>query len=269
MGRLFSLCIIAGCFCVVSFPTWAYVGAKAAFIDQVDHETIQIIVTTNRITVDAHFDGRDLYIAGVLENIDPLYSRQNRYDIVVSLEGQARPMVMREKKRNAGVWINADSLIFKNVPLFYSMVTTREIDEITSVEDYKRLSLGLSYLLLQTDEQDQEKIQTFRDELIKLQKAKGLYNEEVGGVRFGSGALFTAHFRLPANTPVGHYQVRAYLFRDGQFIDSATTTLEIVKAHIAYTIFRAAHKHSFLYGIVAVIMAVSTGFLCRLIFRKD
>ncbi|WP_455465694.1 TIGR02186 family protein [Bartonella sp. B39] len=269
MGRSFSLCIIAGCFCVVSFSMWAHVGAKAAFIDQVDHETIQIIVTTNTITVDAHFDGRDLYIAGVLENIDPLYSQQNRYDIVVSLEGQARPVVMREKKRNAGVWVNADSLIFKNVPLFYSMVTTREIEDITSVEDYKRLGLGLSYFLLQTDEQDQKKIQIFRDELIKLQKAKNLYNEEVGGVRFGSGTLFTAHFRLPANTPVGHYQARAYLFRDGQFIDSATTTLEIAKAHITYTIFQAAHKHGFLYGIVAVIVAVSTGFLCRLIFRKD
>ncbi|WP_019218991.1 TIGR02186 family protein [Bartonella florencae] len=269
MGRLFSLCVIVGCFCIVSFSALAHVGAKAAFIDPVHHETIQVIVTTNRITVDAHFDGRDLYIAGVLENIDPLYSRQNPYDVVVSLEGQARPMVMREKKRNAGVWVNADSLIFKNVPLFYSMVTTRAIDEIARVEEYKRLGLGLSYLFLQTDEQDQKKVQIFRNELIKLQTAKDLYHEEVGGVRFGSGALFTAYFRLPANIPVGHYQVRAYLFRNGQFIDSTTTTLEIVKAHIAYTIFHAAQKHSFLYGVFAVIVAMSTGFLCRLIFRKD
>ncbi|WP_019222314.1 TIGR02186 family protein [Bartonella rattaustraliani] len=269
MGRLFSLCIITSCFCIVSFFSWAHVGTKMSFIDQVNHETIQIIVTTNTITVDAHFDGRDLYIAGVLENIDPLYSRQNRYDVIVCLEGQSRPMVMREKKRNAGVWINTDSLVFKNVPLFYSMVTTRELEDIASVEDYKRLGLGLSYLSLQTDEQDQAKIRTFRDELIKSQKAKKLYNEEVGGVRFGSGILFTAHFQLPANTPVGHYKVRAYLFRDGQFIDSATTNLEIVKAHIAYTIFHAAHQHSFLYGLIAVIVAISTGFLCRLIFRKD
>ncbi|WP_375637830.1 MULTISPECIES: TIGR02186 family protein [unclassified Bartonella] len=269
MGRLFSLYIITGCFCFISFSTWSHVGTPATFIDQVDHETVQIIVTTNTITVDANFAGRDLYIAGVLENIDPLYSRQNRYDIVVSLEGQDRTMVMREKKRNAGVWVNTDSLIFKKVPLFYSMVTTREIDDITSIEDYKRLGLGLLYLPLQTDEQDQKKIQIFRDELIKLQKAKSLYYEEVGGVRFGSDTLFTAHFRLPANIPVGHYKVRAYLFRDGQFIDSATTTLEIVKAHITYTIFYAAHKYHFLYGIVAVIIAITTGFLCRLIFRKD
>lgn len=269
MGRLFSLCIIVGCFYFVSFSTWSHVGTTETFIDQVDHETVQIIVTTNTVTVDANFAGRDLYIAGVLENVDPLYFRQNRYDVVVSLEGQNRTMVMREKKRNAGVWVNTNSLIFKNVPLFYSMITTREIDDITCIENYKRLGLGLLYLPFQTDEQDQKKIQIFHDELIKLQKAKSLYYEEIGGVRFGSDKLFTAHFRLPANIPVGHYKARAYLFRDGQFIDSATTTLEIVKAHIAYTIFDIAHKYRFLYGIIAVIIAVSTGFLCRLIFRKD
>ncbi|WP_455476410.1 TIGR02186 family protein [Bartonella sp. B17] len=266
MGKLFPLCIISNLFCLVPFSTLAYVSKETA---SVNYETLQIIVTTNTITVDTYFDGRDLYIAGVLENTDPLYSRQKCYDIVVSLEGQTRSMVMREKKRNAGVWVNADSLVFENVPLFYSMVTTREIDDITSAENYRRLRLGLSYFPLQTDEQDQEKIKNFRNELIKLQKAKKLYSEEVGGVRFGSGSLFTAHFRLPANIPVGHYQVRAYLFRDGQFIDRAETTLEIVKAHIAYSIFYGAHKYSLLYGIVAVLVAIVTGFLCRFIFRKD
>ncbi|WP_332065963.1 TIGR02186 family protein [Bartonella sp. CB189] len=266
MGKLFSICIIANLFSIVSFSACAYVGQAGA---SVDSETLQIIVTTSTITVDAHFDGRDLYIAGVLENTDPLYSQQKRYDVIVSLERKTQPVIMREKKRSAGVWVNADSLIFKNVPLFYSMVTTREIDDITSAENYRRLGLGLSNFLLQTDEQDQEKVQVFRDELIKLQKAKKLYSEEVGGVRFGSGSLFTAHFRLPANIPVGDYKVRAYLFRDGRFIDSVTTTLEIVKAHIAYSIFYGAHKYSLLYGIIAVLVAVSTGFLCRFIFRKD
>lgn len=41
------------------------------------------------------------------------------------------------------------------------MVTTREIDDITSIEDYKRLGLGLLYLPLQTDEQDQKKYKAF------------------------------------------------------------------------------------------------------------
>ncbi|MCZ2204134.1 TIGR02186 family protein [Bartonella sp. A05] len=265
MGHLFPLYIIISWFCVILFSTLVHAGEKIAPISR---ETIQVIVTTNTIMVGANFSGRDLYIAGVLENMNPLFRQQNRYDVVVSLEGQSRPIIIREKKRNAGVWVNADSLIFQNAPVFYSIATTRDIRDITSAEVYKRLGLGLSYFFLQTDELDQEKIQVFRDELIKLQKAKKLYSEGIGRVHFNSGSLFIAYFPLPANVPVGRYCVRAYLFRDGQFIDSATTTLEIVKAHIAYTIFYGAHKHSVLYGIAAVFLAVVTGFLSRLIFRK-
>lgn len=266
MGRLFPLCVIVGWFCLNSFSTLAHVDENVV---PGSHETIQVIVTTNIITVGANFSGRDLYIAGVLENMNPLFRQQNRYDVVVSLEGQTRPIIIREKKRNAGVWVNADSLTFQNAPLFYSMVTTRDIRDITSAEIYRRLGLGLSYFFLQTDELDQEKVQVFRDELIKLQKSKKLYSEEIGRVRFNSGSLFTAYFRLPANVPVGHYRVYAYLFRDGQFIDCTTTTLEIVKAHIAYTIFHGAHEHSVLYGIAAVFLAIITGILSRLIFRKS
>ncbi|AGF74792.1 putative membrane protein [Bartonella australis AUST/NH1] len=266
MGKLFPLCVIVVSFYMVPLFASAQVGKRAT---PVDHETIEIIVTTSTITIGTNFSGRDLYIAGVLDNTDPLFRQQNRYDIIVSLEGQTRPMVVWEKKRNAGVWVNADSLIFKDAPLFYSMVTTREISDITSADNYRRLGLGLSYFRLQTDERDQEKIKIFRNELIKLQKAKKLYTEKVGEVHFGSASLFTAYFRLPKNVPVGPYRVRAYLFRDGQFIDKATTTLKIVKAHIAYAIFHEAHKHSFLYGIGAVLVAVATGFLCRLVFRKD
>ncbi|OPB32114.1 TIGR02186 family protein [Bartonella sp. AR 15-3] len=266
MDKLFLLFIMTSWFCVVSFSIKAQ-GSEGVISGE--KEVVQIIVTTNTITVGANFSGHDLYIAGVLENMNPLFRQQDRYDVIVSLEGQTRSMIVRKKKRKAGIWINADCVTFKNAPLFYSVVTTREVDDVTDAESYKRLGLGLSYFSLSTDEKDQEKIQSFRNELINLQKAKNLYHEEVGGVYFGSGSLFTAHFQLPANIPVGRYHVNAYLFRDGQYISSATTTLEIVKAHIVYTIFHEARKHSFWYGIVAVFVAMATGFLCRFAFRKD
>ncbi|MHC5308294.1 TIGR02186 family protein [Bartonella sp. LJL80] len=232
-------------------------------------ENMQIIVTTSSITIDTNFAGRDVYIAGVLENADPLLRRQGRYDIIVVMEGPIRSMIMREKKRTAGVWVNAEALTFKNVPLSYAMATTREIRDITSAANYKRLGLGLDYLPLRADDTDDAKIKVFRDELIALKSAQHLYSENVGAVTFGSASLFTARFRLPANVPVGHHRVHAYLFRDGEFIQTVTTELEIVKAHIAYTIFRAAHVHSFWYGLIAVLVAIATGFFGRLVFRKD
>lgn len=232
-------------------------------------ESIQIIVTTSSLTVDTNFAGRDLYIAGVLENADPYLRRQGRYDIIVVMEGPLRPIVMREKKRKAGIWLNADGIAFSSVPQFYAMATTRQIRDITSPLNYKRLGLGLDYLSLRTDETDTSKVDEFRQQLIALKISQHLYSENIGAVSFGSASLFTAKFKLPTNVPVGHHMIHAYLFKDGDFVETVSTQLEIMKAHIAYSIYHEAHIHSFLYGIVAVIIAIATGILGRFMFRKD
>src|SRR5690242_4968038 len=72
-------------------------------------ETIQIGLSTDRVAITADFSGADLTIFGSVENADPLVSRQGRYDVIVVLEGPARPVVVRRKDRVLGMWINMDS----------------------------------------------------------------------------------------------------------------------------------------------------------------
>jgi len=233
------------------------------------HETVQIIVTTNEVTIGTNFTGIDLFIAGVLENSDPLVRRQGRYDIIVTMESPARPMIMRKKERRMGVWVNADSLTFFNVPLYYALTSTRELRDITVPETYNRLGLGIKNLPLRSASPDKEKTAAFRKELVRLKTQQHLYSERTGAIAFGSPSLFSTRFPLPANTPVGNYIITAYLFRDSSYVDEVSTRLEITKEHLAYSIFRAAHRYSFRYGIAAVIMAIIVGFTGRLLFRRD
>lgn len=260
---------VAILFCLTLFLEPGLVKADAPVENAGPKENIQIIVTTNAITLDTNFAGRNVYIAGVLENADPQLRRQGRYDIIVVMEGPVRPMIMREKKRKLGVWVNADALAFTAVPQSYAMATTREIRDITSPINYKRLGLGLEYLPLRAESDDEEKAKLFRQELIKLKLHQHLYSENIGAVTFGSASLFSANFKLPANIPVGHHTIHAYLFRDGEFVETVTTELEIVKAHTAYAIYRFAQDNPVYYGFVAVFVAIFTGILGRLIFRKD
>ncbi len=71
--------------------------------------------TASRITAD--FDGADLTIFGSARRI-PIRrsSAQGRYDIIVVLEGPARPATVRRKDRVLGVWVNTQSETFINVP---------------------------------------------------------------------------------------------------------------------------------------------------------
>jgi len=232
-------------------------------------ETVQIIVTTNEVTINTNFTGTDLYIAGVLENGEPLVRLQNRYDIIITMEGPLRSMIMRKKKRRMGVWVNADSLTFSNVPLYYALASTRELRDITTPETYQHLGLGTANMPLHASTADKEKTALFREELMRLKKQQHLYSEHIGAVTFGSLSLFSTRFPIPTNVPVGSYNIYAYLFRDGAYIGEASARLEIMKEHFAYSIYQAAHRYSFWYGLAAVAIAILIGFTGRLLFRRD
>jgi len=112
-------------------------------------EGIQIGLSTDAVSITAGFSGADLTIFGSLENPDPLVARQGRYDVIVVLEGPPRPVVVRRKDRVLGVWMNLESETFENVPVSYSVATTRPLQDITEPNSYKQLSLGASNLYMQ------------------------------------------------------------------------------------------------------------------------
>ncbi|WP_411908585.1 TIGR02186 family protein [Mesorhizobium sp. ES1-4] len=234
-------------------------------------ESIQIGLSTDNVSITAGFSGADLTIFGSLENPDPLVARQGRYDVIVVLEGPPKPVVVRRKDRVLGVWVNLDSETFENVPVSYSVATTRPLQDITDPNSYRQLSLGSSNLYMQpADAGDSPAtIEEFTAALRERKTATGLYSENVGGVQFLSQNLFRATVRLAPNVPVGTHKARAFLFKSGLFIKESSAQLEIRKSGFEQSIFRAAHDYSFLYGVFAVSLAMITGWLGRLVFRKD
>jgi hypothetical protein len=65
-------------------------------------------LSTDHVMITAGFSGEPTSrSSGRIDNADPLVSRQGRYDVIVVLEGPARPVVVRAQgTRVLGVWIN-------------------------------------------------------------------------------------------------------------------------------------------------------------------
>jgi len=234
-------------------------------------EAIQIGLSTNRVTITADFRGADLTIFGSVDNTDPLVARQGRYDIIVVLEGPAQDIVVRRKDRVLGVWINLHSETFTNVPVSYSVATTRMPQDITDTGSYKRLSLGADNLHIEPLDRDgnPQTIEQFRQALRDRKAAAGLFSMRVGGVEFLSQSLFRASLPLSPSVPVGTHKARAFLFKNGVFIKESSAQLSIVKSGFEQTIYRFSTNHGPSYGILATLLAVVTGWLGRLVFRKD
>lgn len=249
-------------------------GAQQVEPEQVparEPESIEIGLSTDRVAITSDFSGADLAIFGALDNADPLIHRQGRYDVVVVLEGPSRPVVVRKKSRVLGVWINTEAETFVNVPVSYSVATTRAPQDITDPDSYKRLALRAANVHIQPLDPDGNpaKLAEFIQALRERKRETGLYSERVGGVQFLSQSLFRARLTLAPNVPVGTHRARAFLFRNGVFIKETSAPLAILKAGFEQRIFRAAHDYSLLYGVFAVALAIITGWLGRLVFRRD
>lgn len=234
-------------------------------------ESIQIGLSTNRVAITSDFSGADLTIFGALDNAVPSIARRGRYDIIVVLEGPSRPVVVRKKNRVLGVWMNTQSVTYPSVPVSYSLATTRPLQDITPPETYDTLSLGVDNVSLRPCETDvpPATLAEFTAALRDLKERTGLYSERIGGVQFLSSSLFRATVNLAPNVPVGTHRARAFLFRNGVFIRESSAQLAIVKAGFEQRVYRLAQDNGLLFGFLAVLVAVATGWLGRMIFKKD
>jgi uncharacterized protein (TIGR02186 family) len=247
------------------------IAMPAALAQQAGHETIQIGLSSDTISITSDFNGANLTIFGSIDNVDPTVAREGGYDVIVVLEGPARPVVVRLKQRIFGMWVNTEAETFVNVPFSYSMALTRQPQDIAEPKIYRQLALGIDNIYMQPLDRsaDPATIKEFATALRQRKKASGLYSERPGTVQFLSQTLFRATVSLAPDIPVGTHRARAFLFRSGKFVAQTSVPLVILKGGFERRIYQVAHDHSFFYGVFCVLLALLTGWAGRFIFRKD
>ena len=86
---------------------------------------------------------------------------------------------------------------------------------------------------------------------------------------FLTPTLFRTSIPLPAEVPIGLYNVEIKLFADGALVTKTDTAFEIVKVGFEQFIANAAHNNGLAYGLVTAFMALMTGWMASIVFRKD
>ena len=232
-------------------------------------ETLQIGLSTDTVGIGSDFAGQSLTIFGALTNLDPQVQRQGRYDIVVVLEGPEAPITVHRKSRVMGMWMNTSSQQFDQVPESYIATATRQIQDVTDRKTFEQLSLGINGLVFEASRFRQTYTEEFVGAVKDINKANGRYSDGSGVVEFISPNLFRATLALPANIPVGKHRARAYLFKNGAFLKESSTDLQIQKAGLEQQVFNFAHEKSALFGLLAILTAITIGWLGKLMFSRD
>ena len=229
-------------------------------------ERLVTSLSTHQVMISSNFTGTELVLFGSVERDAATVPRRGGYDIVVTVIGPREGMVTRRKGRVFGIWTNVDSYTFDRAPAYLAVLSNRPLDAIVAPDLARRLEVGLRNVPLTTGTAHPPR--SFRDALIRLRTQRGYYREETA-VTFLTPNLFRASIAIPAESELGNYEVDVKLFADGTNIARTASALEIVKVGIEQFVVSAARDHPLLYGLATVLMALMTGWIASVVFRRD
>jgi uncharacterized protein (TIGR02186 family) len=213
-----------------------------------------------RIEMDANFTGSRLFLFG---------ARDAAGDVVVVVRGPAKDYMVRKKEEIGGIWINRDRMKFFGVPSFYAIAASKPLSEIEQVSLFRQLAIGHETLLsVPSNPKAVSKFGEFSQAFLDHQYAASLYIETPRALSFMGETLFKTVIEFPDNIPPGDYTAEFYLISDGQVVSMQSAPIKVSKSGLEAFLYQYAHQHPALYGISAIVLALSAGWFASRAFEK-
>lgn len=254
-----SLLRFLALFLLLCLPVSAHAQANG-------HARVVIDLAKNSVDVTTGFSGSDIVVFGTIEK--PTKDQA----VVVLLKGPQSRVVVREKSQVMGMWLNSDSITFKDIPHFYDYAVSRREADIAKPQMLIDNGIGLNTLVFTPEDSDdlddEARYKKFQEALMRNWQHSGNLPLAAKKIKFIGDGLFRADFSLPANIPTGSYQVEAFLFEKGSLIDKRERVLEVKQAGLSAEINRYARHYSLVYAFAGFAMAVGMGLLSAALTRK-
>jgi uncharacterized protein (TIGR02186 family) len=225
-------------------------------------------VSQRDVEIRYSFSGAELLLFGAI-----LYpggrTPEAAPDIAVVLKGPPERIVLREKQKVAGIWMNVERVRFRSAPSFYAVASSRPLSRLVDERTAAIYELGLDNLQLSPGGgASADVLRRFEQGLIDLRRRNQLYAEYPRGVEISEGVLYRARINIPARVPVGTYTAETFLIRDGRVIAGAAREIRIEKLGFEGFVAQAAERWSLSYGIVAVALSLLLGWAASAFFQR-
>jgi uncharacterized protein (TIGR02186 family) len=235
--------------------TWLAAGAAPAH-----GAAVLADLSSHIIAIGGGFTGDSVVLFG---------STDGPGDIIAVVRGPERNMTVWRKGKVAGIWLNAESLTFNNLPAFYAVVASRPVEQLIQPSVAALYKIGTPYLKYETaSPASPQRARAFADALVEEQRQAGLFVADIGRVTFLGERLFRATLSFPENVPTGTYLIQVFLVRDGDVVSGQTTPLVVSKVGLDAEISDFAIRQSAAYGAIAIVIALAAGWLASLPFRR-
>jgi len=216
-------------------------------------------ISNNEINIDTSFKGTQVLLFG---------AKGYAGDIVIAIRGPQKDFRVTKKRRFLGLWHNGQRVVFKDTYSLYSLFSTfNNIKESSKL--LEELELGKSNIHFNTDKNIDENLKSnFKIELVDQLEKKGLYSPGTGKIDFLDETLFKVIIDFPKNISRGVYTAEIYLVNNKNLLSFQSIPIYVNQVGLSGQVLDFSQKQSFLYGILAVLLALVIGWLANVIFVK-
>lgn len=236
----------------------------------VQAEKLVATLSNEQVAISSSFAGETLTLFG---NIEPEAGAVQRFvegpfHVVIVIIGPLQDRVARLKQRRLGIWMNTEQMVFDDFPSFYHVLSSGKLADITDQETLDRLAIPPEAQTRLAATPGRADAVMFGHELVRLMTEEGYFGVNEQGVVFRSNTFYSAQLNLPSDVTPGPYLARTYLFRNGAVIAEHSDGFSVRKIGFERFLGLAAQQQPLLYGLTAVFLALFTGWLGGVVFRR-
>ncbi|MDA9137040.1 TIGR02186 family protein [Pelagibacterales bacterium] len=240
------------------------------FLYQGNASALVIGSDLNEITIGANFSGQDLLVFGAFYS-DPSLPRDAKGDVIIEVKGPPQTVKVRKKKSFYGFWLNNTEVTFKEVPGFYYLTSTTEINDeilnknnITLLTQQDTNNIEWGNIRLTKDRRD------FLNAMKRNKNNLDLFsvNNESSQIDILDGNLFKTNIPIPNTVPIGDYTVSVYLLINSELKKDYSYGFKVKRIGIESMIYNLAINYPLIYGLLAVLVAGLMGWISAEMFRR-
>lgn len=242
----------------------------AAFASPAGAERLVSQVSRDEVSITSSFAGETLTLFGSIEPEAGAVQRfvEGPYHMIITVTGPLQNRVARRKTNQFGIWLNSAQAEFEGFPSFYQVLSDALLTNITDPITLAENQIPLESQSRYTAKSGWWDALAFGGELVRLMQQKGLFKLNENGVVFRSDTFYFAQVALPSDAPPGPYLAHTYLFKDGKIIAQKSDGFSVRKIGFERFLGQAARTQPLLYGLVCVALALFTGWLGGVVFKR-
>lgn len=214
------------------------------------------------VSIGAFFNGQTVTVSGAI----PAGAQA-----VLEVMGASADTPLMRKGRRGGLWMNVGEITVQGAPsLYLVMSSTKELLTAappTATWGYQALKQHITF----TGTIEPAEHEKFMDQFLQLKESEHIYASWPGALKLtaapGGESKVTASFPLPTNTKPGAYKVCLSVIQDGKVVSHPCADLTVALVGFPALLASLAYQHGLAYGVLAVVIAIVTGFAMGFLFK--